>query len=89
MSATKPCVVEYVPFPLTLTMFVNRGLPWQRPWSGSQSWKVMVPVGLAPPVSAAESLSVTPFVPLVGFGVVEKLVWHLTMMVIGPELLLP
>src|SRR5207245_2381874 len=59
LSATNPTAVDAAPAPLTATACVNRGVPEQLVWVGSNRLNVIVPVnGLNPTVSCAE-----PFCP--------------------------
>src|SRR5439155_8533694 len=74
LSATNPPVVCANPLAFTPTACVNRGVPEQFVWSGSNRLNVIVPVnGLNPPLSCAESFSdVTPTDPVAGVGVVPS-----------------
>ncbi len=49
--------------PLTDTMFVNAGVPAHVASLGAYRRNVMLPVGLVPPASVAESVSTVPRAP--------------------------
>src|SRR5262245_53494473 len=70
LSVAKPGLVTAEP-PVRGFVSVYRPAPLHVESVGSNSVNVTVPVGLFPPETVAESFSVTPMVPELGFGVVE------------------
>ncbi len=61
--------------PLKGTDWVYAGVKLQVASVGANRLKVMLPVGLKPPLNVAESLSIAPTLPLAGFGVVAMVGW--------------
>jgi hypothetical protein len=59
-----------MPLPLTDTVSVCTGVPTQVAALGAYRSNSMLPVGLLPSLSVAESLSAVPTGPLLGSGVV-------------------
>jgi len=69
-----PLDVAYVPFTVTVTVFVKAGVPLHVASAGPNNLKAIVPVGPEPPLTVAPSLSVSPTVAAVGFALVASVV---------------